>query len=393
MRMPLLKDVPLRGARALIREDFNVPIRAGAVSNAARIDAALPTIRQCLDAGAAVVLLSHLGRPTPGAPDPALSLAPVARVLGDRLGLEVPLLRDWQEAAGVAPGAVALLENIRFEPGELEDDEGLAARLAALCDVFVMDAFGASHRAHASTHGVIRAAPAACAGLLLEAELKALGRALDDPARPVVAVVGGSKVSTKLALLERLAEMADAIVVGGGIANTFLLAAGAAVGRSLAEPALAPLARRILAKTQVPLPVDAMTAAGGRLPGSNDDEPPQARLRPIGEVADDEAILDVGPESARRLRPLLEGAGTIIWNGPLGMFELDAFGEGTRLLADAVAASAAFSIAGGGDTLAAIDKYGVRAGISYLSTGGGAFLEFVEGKPLPAVLALRRRQA
>ena len=373
----------MQGRRVLIREDLNVPLDAGRVRNAARIDAALPTIRHCLDAGASVLLVSHLGRPAAGQYDAALSLAPVAQVLGEKLGRPVPLLTDWQQAAALPPGGIALLENIRFEAGETANHPALAKRLAALCDLFVMDAFGSAHRAHASTCGVIDAASAACAGLLLEAELNALERALDEPARPLVAIVGGAKVSTKLAVLESLASLADALVVGGGLANTFLLAAGAGIGQSLAEPQLAPVAQRIMAKTDVPMPVDVMTAADG-----NKSE---ARLRPAREVAANEAILDLGPETLRRLAPAIRDAGTIVWNGPLGVFELDQFGEGTRVLAEAVAASAAFSLAGGGDTLAAIDKYGVADGISYRSTGGGAFLELVEGKPLPAVAALERK--
>ena len=383
----MLRDVPVRGRRVLIREDFNVPIGDGKVRNAARIDAALPTIRHCLSAGAAVILVSHLGRPVPGKRDGTLSLAPVARALDERLHMNVALLQDWHEATTLRPGSIALLENIRFEPGETNNDRALAERLAALCDVFVMDAFGTAHRAHASTCGVIDAAPTACAGPLLEAELNALGRALGgDLARPFVAIVGGAKVSTKLALLESLATLADAIVVGGGIANTFLLAAGAGVGESLAEPSMVPVAERIMAKVHVPIPVDVMTARHGEI-----DAPRQARLRPWKEVAHDEAILDLGPETLRRLRSTIESAGTIIWNGPLGVFEFDQFGDGTRTLAEAVAASSAFSIAGGGDTLAAIDKYDAGDGLSYLSTGGGAFLEFVQGETLPAVAALQRR--
>ena len=381
-----LRDVALRGRRVLIREDLNVPIDAGRVRNAARIDAALPTIRHCLDAGAAVLLASHLGRPVAGKPDAALSLAPVAQAIAEKLGIRVPLLQDWQQAAAVAPCHVALLENIRFELGETANDQALAKRLATLCDVFVMDAFGTAHRAHASTCGVIHAAPVACAGPLLEAELHALDQALDDPARPLVAIVGGAKVSTKLALLESLATRADAILVGGGIANTFLLAAGAEVGESLAEPDLVPVAQRIMAKVDVPIPVDVMTA-----PRHGTHASKEARLRPWNEVGDDEAILDLGPETLRRWRRMIANAGTIVWNGPLGVFEFDQFGEGTRALAEAVAASAAFSLAGGGDTLAAVDKYGVGGDISYLSTGGGAFLEFVEGRVLPAVAALQQR--
>ena len=386
MTIPLLRDLAVQGRRVLIRADLNVPMHAGNVRNAARIDAALPTIRHCLDANAAVLLASHLGRPTPGQADAAFSLAPVAEVLASRLGRPVALLRDWQQAAAVRPGRVALLENIRFEPGETANDPALAKRLATLCDVFVMDAFGTAHRAHASTCGVIELAPAACAGLLLEAELNALGQALENPVRPLLAIVGGAKVSSKLALLETLATRADAIIVGGGIANTFLLAAGASVGQSLVERDLVPTAQRIMAKVDVPIPVDVMTA-----PSRDAGAAHEARLRPANEVGDSEAILDLGPETLRRLRSTIDNAGTILWNGPLGVFEFDQFGEGTRALAEAVAASRAFSVAGGGDTVAAIDRYGVDGDISYLSTGGGAFLEFVEGRTLPAIAALQER--
>ena len=386
MTIPLLRDLAVQGRRVLIRADLNVPMHAGNVRNAARIDAALPTIRYCLDANAAVLLASHLGRPTPGQADAAFSLAPVAEVLASRLGRPVALLRDWQQAAAVRPGRVALLENIRFEPGETTNDPALAKRLAALCDVFVMDAFGTAHRAHASTCGVIDLAPAACAGLLLEAELNALGQVLENPVRPLLAIVGGAKVSSKLALLETLATRADAIIVGGGIANTFLLAAGASVGKSLVERDLVPTAQRIMAKVDVPIPVDVMTA-----PSADAGAALEARLRPANEVGVSEAILDLGPETLRRMRSTIDSAGTILWNGPLGVFEFDQFGEGTRALAEAVAASSAFSVAGGGDTVAAIDRYGVDGDISYLSTGGGAFLAFVEGRTLPAIAALQER--
>ncbi len=382
--VPTLASQNLRGKRVLIRVDFNVPIKNGQVASAARIDAALPAIRRCLDAGAAVLLASHLGRPVEGERDPALSLLPVAQALGDRLGREVPLADGWRTGVAVAPGDVALLENVRFEVGEQADDAALARDLAALCDIFVMDAFATAHRAHASTCGVAHAAPVACAGPLLDAELAALGQAFDQPARPLVAIVGGAKVSTKLAVLESLARKADALLVGGGIANTFLRAAGEDIGASPAEPDLVDVARRIMAEVEVPLPVDAMTAT------AVDAEQP-ARLRLRGEVGPGERIVDVGPETARRWQGIVRNAGTAIWNGPLGVFEFDQFGEGTRLLAEAVAESAAFSIAGGGDTLAAIDKYGVADGVSYRSTGGGAFLAFAAGQPLPAVVALHSR--
>ena len=381
-----LDDVALRGRRVLLREDFNVPLEAGVVADATRIDAALPTIRRCLEAGAALLLVSHLGRPRAGVYDEALSLAPVAKVLGEKLGRAVALAKDWHDGVAVAPGEVALLENIRFEAGETTNEQALSRRLAELADVFVMDAFGTAHRAHASTCGVIHAAPEACAGPLLMAELDALDRALVEPARPLLAIVGGAKVSTKLTVLDSLAEKADHLVVGGGIANTFLLAAGASIGESLAEPDLVSVAQGILAKTRWTAPVDVMTA-----PTAQVDRRTPARLRPCADVGRHEAILDLGPETMRRLQPIIDGAGTIIWNGPLGVFEMDAFGEGTRALAEAIAAASAFSIAGGGDTLAAVAKYGVGNGISYLSTGGGAFLELVAGGTLPAVAALRAR--
>ena len=379
-----MADLDLRGQRVLVREDLNVPMEKGRVANAARIDAALPTIRRCIDAGAAVLLASHLGRPVEGQRDPALSLGPVALALAKALGREVPLVEDWHGGVAIAPGEVALLENIRFEPGEHANDPALARRLAALCDVFVMDAFGTAHRAHASTAGVARAAPVACAGPLLEAELDALGRVLNDPARPLIAVVGGSKVSTKLRVLEALAGVADQVIVGGGIANTFLLAVGEEIGASLAEPDQVDVARRIMARVEVPMPVDVMTATAL-------DRGHPGRLRPRGAVGPGEMILDIGPETARRLQGLAKDAGTVLWNGPLGVFEYDQFGEGTRLVAEAVAQSQAFSVAGGGDTLAAIAKYGMGGGISYQSTGGGAFLEYIAGATLPAVAALEDR--
>ena len=388
-----MDDVHLAGKRVLVREDFNVPLTAGGIVNTARIDAALPTIQRCLDAEAAVLLVSHLGRPQAGQRDSAWSLLPVARLLGEKLGCAVTLATDWHDGVDVAPGEIVLLENIRFEPGETANDAALGRRLAALCDVFVMDAFGTAHRAHASTCSVIEAAPEACAGPLLKAELDALARALYEPARPLVAIVGGAKVSTKLAVLESLAEKADHLIVGGGIANTFLLAAGVDVGASLAEPDLLPVAKRIVAKTAWTMPVDAMTAPRGDVDSPTPACPPAGRLRHLDEIGPDEAILDLGPETVRRLRPCIENAGTIIWNGPLGAFEMDPFGEGTRVLAEIVGASAALSIAGGGDTLAALAKYDASDGFSYLSTGGGAFLEFVEGRTLPAVAALQARLA
>ena len=380
-----LSDVPLRGKRVLIRADLNVPLAGGAVANAARIDASLPTVRQCLEAGAGVALVSHLGRPTAGAEQPSeLSLAPVAEVLAERLACPVPLLKSWRDGVEIQPGTVALLENIRFETGETANEPRLAEELAVLCDVFVMDAFGTAHRAHASTVGVARLAPASCAGLLLAKELDAIAKALEAPARPVLAIVGGAKVSTKLDALESLASLADEVIVGGGIANTFLLACGEQIGASLAEPEMADVARRIMAKTHVPMPVDVMTAPAGEVAAAQ-----PARLRLRGDVPAGESILDIGPETLRQWRRRIDSAGTIIWNGPLGVFEMDQFGEGTRLLAEAVAGSSAYSIAGGGETLAAIEKYGASDDVSYLSTGGGAFLALLEGKPLPAVAALQ----
>ena len=383
--IPTLADVDLAGKRVLVREDLNVPIAGGEVTASARIDAALPTIKRCRDAGAAVLLVSHLGRPKPGERDAALSLAPVAEALSRKLGDDVHLVEDWRGGVRLGEGDVGLLENIRFEPGELADDETLGRELAALCDVFVMDAFGTAHRAHASTSAVARFAPAACAGPLLARELQALGKALANPARPLVAIIGGSKVSTKLGVLESLAATADHLLIGGGMVNTFLAAQGVGVGASAVERAFAE-ARRIMAATNAPMPVDVMTAPAI-------DAAVPARLRPLGEIAADELVLDIGPETARWFASVVREAGTVLWNGPLGVFECDQFGEGTRVVAEAVAASSAFSVAGGGDTLAAIDKYGVGDDVSYLSTGGGAFLEFVEGQKLPGVEALRRKPA
>lgn len=384
MPMILMGDVPLAGKRVLIREDLNVPIANGRVANAARIDAAVPTISECARQGASVMVMSHLGRPTEGVVDPAFSLAPVAATLGERLGRAVRLVPGGRYDAEIAPGEVVVLENVRFEPGEKANDDTLAKRMAASCDVYVMDAFATAHRAQASTHGVAKHAPVACAGPLLAREIEALHRALASPARPLVAIVGGAKVSTKLAVLESLAGVADRMLAGGGIANTFLLAAGRSVGASLVEEDQVEVARRIADRVDVPLPSDVMTA-----PKVGPDV--AALLRGTDEVGDSEMILDVGPVTARSFRDLLADAGTVLWNGPLGVFEHDQFGEGTRVVAEAVAASDAFSLAGGGDTIAAIDKYGVRDGISYISTGGGAFLEFVEGRTLPAVEILETR--
>jgi len=379
-----MRNLNLAGKRVLIREDLNVPLKDGRVTSDARIVAALPTLRLALEAGAAVLVMSHLGRPQEGVFDSAYSLAPVAARTGQLLGRDVPLVDDWRSGISVAPGDIVMLENVRFLEGEKADSDDLARQLAGLCDIFVMDAFATAHRAQASTHGVARFAPVACAGPLLAAELDALERALADPRRPLVAIVGGSKVSTKLEVLDALAGLADQIIVGGGIANTFIAAAGYPVGKSLWEEGLVEAARQVAEKVQVPVPVDVMV--GKRF---DEDEPAVVKL--VDAVAEDDMIMDIGPETARQWAARLADAGTILWNGPVGVFEFDQFGEGTRILAEAIATSSAFSIAGGGDTLAAIDKYEVREGVSYISTGGGAFLEFVEGKTLPAVAVLASR--
>jgi phosphoglycerate kinase len=378
-----MADLALAGKRVLIREDLNVPVDDGVVTSDARIKAALPTIRAALDANATVMLMSHLGRPTEGEPDSKFSLRPVADRLAELLGIEVPLISDWIDGVDIEPGSVVLLENVRFLVGEKACDESLAKKMAALCDVFVMDAFGTAHRAQASTYGVAEFAKVACAGPLLAAELEALGKALTNPARPFVAIVGGSKVSTKLTVLDALAGIVDTLIVGGGIANTFIAAAGHQVGQSLHEPDMLEIARGL---SKVPVPTDVVVA-------KEFSADAKAVIKPVDAVADDELILDIGPETAQRFADILAGAGTIIWNGPVGVFEFDAFGAGTKLLAEAIADSNAFSVAGGGDTLAAIDKYGVADQISYISTGGGAFLEFVEGKQLPAVAILEKRAA
>jgi len=383
-----MADVDLEGKRVLIREDLNVPVADGKVSSDARIRAALPTIRAALDAGAAVMLMSHLGRPTEGAPEEQFSLQPVARHLASLLGRDVPLLKDWIDGVEVAAGDVVLLENVRFLKGEKACDEGLSKKMASLCDVFVMDAFGTAHRAQASTYGVAEYAAIACAGPLLSAELEALARALDNPARPFVAIVGGSKVSTKLTVLDALADVVDCLIVGGGIANTFIAAAGHDVGKSLYEPDMLDTARALAAnnddKADIPVPDDVVV-------GNEFSADSVATVKSIETISADDLILDIGPKTAQRFAAILADAGTIIWNGPVGVFEFDQFGSGTKVLAEAIAASNAFSIAGGGDTLAAIDKYGVADDISYISTGGGAFLEFVEGKTLPAVAILEQR--
>jgi len=382
--MILMQDLDLTGKRVLIREDLNVPLQDGAVSSDARIRAALPTIRQAVAAGAKVLLMSHLGRPEEGVFAQEFSLAPVAAHLAELLGQPVALLAEWREGVDLADGEVALLENVRFNPGEKKDDEALARAYAALCDVFVMDAFGTAHRAQASTHGVARFAPVACAGPLLAAELTALDKALANPARPLVAIVGGSKVSTKLTVLENLADKVDQLVVGGGIANTFLAASGKPVGKSLCEHDLIPAAQALMAKTRVPIPVDVVT-------GKAFSATAAAETKSADAVAEDDMILDIGPQAAAAIAEVIAKAGTILWNGPVGVFEYDQFGGGTETLARAIADSPAFSLAGGGDTLAAIDKYGIADKISYISTGGGAFLEYVEGKTLPAVAILQQR--
>jgi phosphoglycerate kinase len=386
-----MSDLSLRGKRLLIREDLNVPVKDGAVANDARIRAAVPTVKAALAEHAAVIVLSHLGRPQEGQPDAQFSLAPVATHLAGLLGQPVRLASDWLEGVACQPGEVVLCENVRFNAGEKADDEALARRMAALCDVFVMDAFGTAHRAQASTHGVARFAPAACAGPLLAAELDALGQALDSPARPMHAIVGGSKVSTKLTVLESLSGIVDQLIVGGGIANTFIAAAGHEVGKSLYEPALVSEAQRLTRAAQarggdIPVPTDVVVA-------KSFDDQALARIVPVNAVAQDDLILDIGPDTARQFAKILRHAGTIVWNGPVGVFEIEQFSAGTKALGEAIADASAFSIAGGGDTLAAIDEFGLSERISYISTGGGAFLEFLEGKTLPAVAILESRSA
>ncbi|EPL64161.1 phosphoglycerate kinase [Stutzerimonas stutzeri] len=384
--MTVLKmtDLDLQGKRVLIREDLNVPVKDGAVKSDARILASLPTIKLALEKGAAVLVCSHLGRPEEGVYSEEDSLKPVADYLSKALGREVPLIKDYLDGVEVKPGELVLLENVRFNKGEKKNTDELAQKYAALCDVFVMDAFGTAHRAQGSTHGVAKFAKVACAGPLLAAELDALGKALDKPQRPMVAIVAGSKVSTKLDVLTSLADICDQLIVGGGIANTFLAAAGYKVGKSLHEADLIDTAKAIAAKVAVPLPVDVVVA-------KEFAESAEATVKAIADVADDDMILDIGPKTAAMFGEMLKASQTILWNGPVGVFEFDQFGNGTKVLAQAIAQSPAFSIAGGGDTLAAIDKYGVAEQISYISTGGGAFLEFVEGKVLPAVEVLEQR--
>ena len=390
--MPVLEmtGLDLAGKRVLIRQDLNVPVSNGVVSSDQRIKASLPTIRHCIDAGARLMIMSHLGRPEEGNPEAQFSLQPVADYLGNALGKDVPLISNYlEQAPALVDGEVVLLENVRFNAGEKADAEDLSKQYAALCDIFVMDAFGTAHRAQASTHGAGQFAPLACAGPLLAAELDALGKALHQPASPVVAIVGGSKVSTKLTVLESLSAIVDQLIPGGGIANTFIAAAGFNVGKSLVEMDLIPEARRLMQQAQtqgrdIPIPVDVVC-------GKEFSATAVAVVKPVAEVDDDDMIFDIGPQTANRFGEILQQAATIVWNGPVGVFEFDQFGEGTRSLSQAIAASPAFSIAGGGDTLAAVDKYGIADQVSYISTGGGAFLEFLEGKQLPAVAMLEAR--
>ncbi|WP_249978191.1 phosphoglycerate kinase [Vreelandella olivaria] len=383
MNVQKMTDLPLEGQRVLIREDLNVPIKNGRVSSDARLRAALPTIQAATQAGAKVMLMSHLGRPTEGEPADEFSLAPVAAHLGELLGHPVSLVTDYLDnPLSLNNGDVVLLENVRFNTGEKKDAEQLSKQYAALCDIFVMDAFGTAHRAQASTHGVARFAPTACAGPLLSQELDALEKALAAPARPMVAIVGGSKVSTKLDVLTALSEKCDQLIVGGGIANTFIAAAGYNVGKSLYEADLIGQAKTLMDKVAIPLPSDVVVA-------TEFSESAAAVVKPVDQVADNEMILDIGPDTAAHFASLVKDAGTILWNGPVGVFEIDQFGKGTKVLSRAIADSQAFSIAGGGDTLAAIDKYAIADRVSYISTGGGAFLEYVEGKQLPAVAALK----
>ncbi len=384
-----MDDLDLADLRVLIREDLNVPVKDGKVTSDARLKAAIPTIQKALDAGAKVMVMSHLGRPEEGVYDAQFSLQPVVDYLNEALSVPVKLSNDYLDGVSAAKGEVLVFENVRFNVGEKKNDDALAQKLAALCDVFVMDAFGTAHRAQASTHGVAKYADVACAGPLLAAELEALGKALANPARPLVAIVGGSKVSTKLTVLESLSGVVDQLIVGGGIANTFIAASGHAVGKSLYEADLQDEAQRLIAAAQakggdIPVPTDVVT-------GKAFSAEATAETKAVDQVAADDMIFDIGPETAAAFAKILQNAGTIVWNGPVGVFEFDQFGTGTKALAEAIAESSAFSIAGGGDTLAAIDKYGIADKISYISTGGGAFLEFLEGKKLPAVAILEER--
>lgn len=389
MSIKRMVGLDLSGKRVLIRQDLNVPVKDGKVTSDLRIQASVPTIEKALAGGAAVMLMSHLGRPEEGQYAEEASLKPVADRLSELLGKPVRLERDWLDGIEIAPGEVVLCENVRFNVGEKKNSDELGQKMAALCDIFVMDAFGTAHRAQASTHSVAKYAPVACAGPLLSAELDALGQALEHPAKPLVAIVGGSKVSTKLTVLESLSTKVDRLIVGGGIANTFIAAAGYSVGKSLFEQDLIDEAKKLMEQAKangsdIPVPVDVVCA-------KEFSETAEATVKPVSEVADDDMILDIGPETAKQYAKILQAAGTIVWNGPVGVFEIDQFGEGTQSMSLAIANSAAFSIAGGGDTLAAIDKYGISNRISYTSTGGGAFLEFLEGKKLPAVAMLEER--
>ena len=389
MSIQRMVDLDLSGKRVLIRQDLNVPVKNGKVTSDIRIQASIPTIEKALAAGAAVMLLSHLGRPVEGQYDEASSLKPVAERLSALLGKPVRLEKDWLDGIAIAPGEIVLCENVRFNVGEEKNSDALGKKMAALCDVFVMDAFGTAHRAQASTHSVAKFAPIVCAGPLLASELDALGKALETPAKPLVAIVGGSKVSTKLTVLKSLSEKVDQLIVGGGIANTFIAAAGFPVGKSLYEADLIDEAKRLIAAAKkagsdIPIPVDVVCA-------KEFSETAIASIKKVEDVEADDLILDIGPDTAKQYAELLKSAGTIVWNGPVGVFEIEQFSHGTQTLATAIAESSAFSIAGGGDTLAAIDKYGINDQVSYTSTGGGAFLEFLEGKELPAVAILKSR--
>ena len=384
MNVLKMTDLDLAGKRVLIREDLNVPVKDGVVTSDARIRASLPTIQHAINAGAKVMIMSHLGRPTEGEYDEVFSLKPVAKHLSGLLGQQVTVVKDWDGGVELSDGEVVMFENVRFNKGEKKDDETLSKAYASLCDIYVMDAFGTAHRAQASTHGVGKMAPVACAGPLLAAELDALASALDNPKRPLVAIVGGSKVSTKLTVLESLSNISDQIIVGGGIANTFLAAEGKPVGKSLCEHDLIENAKNLIEKTDIPVPIDVVV-------GKAFSESADAVLKAACDVEEDDMIFDIGPQTSAQFNSILKNAGTIIWNGPVGVFEFDQFGEGTKALANAIADSDAFSIAGGGDTLAAVDKYEIADKVSYISTGGGAFLEFVEGKTLPAVAMLTER--
>lgn len=389
MSIKRMVDLDLSGKRVLIRQDLNVPVKDGKVTSDIRIQASVPTIEKALEKGAAVIVMSHLGRPTEGQYDEASSLKPVAERLSNLLGKPVRLEKDWLDSIEIQPGEVVLCENVRFNVGEKKNSDELGKKMASLCDIFVMDAFGTAHRAEASTHSVAKFAPVVCAGPLLASELDALGKALETPAKPLVAIVGGSKVSTKLTVLKSLSEKVDQLIVGGGIANTFIAASGFPVGKSLYEPDLIGETKELIAAAKaagsdIPIPVDVVCA-------KEFSETAAATVKKVAEVEEDDLILDIGPETAKQYADILKSAQTIVWNGPVGVFEIDQFGNGTQSLANAIAESTAFSIAGGGDTLAAIDKYGINDRVSYTSTGGGAFLEFLEGKELPAVAILKSR--